>query len=197
MQPPFTAETLCAASNQRLAELGLTPVDARTNPQVTARNLRYYQTLGLLPPVGRNAGRAVYGSEHLEAVVAVKQAQAKGTSLREIPRWTPPATLPDPTRNVPPRVRANTVLGFDELWLSELRTASVVHSVVQSPLNAAFALRTGSAVGVPQAGQAVEIVIQVGWNVDLGYGTRLSGTGDAPAERVLLLIKNLINETGD
>ena len=46
-------QQLCDEANQRLADRNVQPSSGRANPVVTPRNVRYYQTLGLLPPVTR------------------------------------------------------------------------------------------------------------------------------------------------
>jgi DNA-binding transcriptional MerR regulator len=48
---------------------------------MTARNVRAYQTKGLIPPPVRRGRRSVYGVEHLRRLQAIEQARAKGASL--------------------------------------------------------------------------------------------------------------------
>jgi DNA-binding transcriptional MerR regulator len=48
---------------------------------MTARNVRAYQTKGLIPPPIRKGRRSVYGAEHLKRLQAIEHARAKGASL--------------------------------------------------------------------------------------------------------------------
>ena len=52
---------------------------------VTTKTVRYYETLGLLPPPDRTAsGYRSYGDDALERLRFVRDAQATGLSLTEI-----------------------------------------------------------------------------------------------------------------
>jgi DNA-binding transcriptional MerR regulator len=77
---------------------------------MTARNVRAYQTKGLIPPPARRGRRSVYGLEHLRRLQAIERARAKGASLTLIARhladgraldddtvigWTPSPTASD------------------------------------------------------------------------------------------------------
>jgi DNA-binding transcriptional MerR regulator len=59
--------------------------DGRVRPTLDSRTVRYYQTLGIVPPP-RRAGvrRAVYRSTHLVRAVVTKLLQAGGTRLGDI-----------------------------------------------------------------------------------------------------------------
>lgn len=48
---------------------------------MTARNVRAYQTKGLIPPPARRGRRAVYTTEHLIRLQEIEQARARGASL--------------------------------------------------------------------------------------------------------------------
>jgi DNA-binding transcriptional MerR regulator len=48
---------------------------------MTARNVRAYQTKGLIPPPSRRGRRSVYGLEHLQRLQAIERARARGASL--------------------------------------------------------------------------------------------------------------------
>lgn len=48
---------------------------------MTARNVRAYQTRGLIPPPHRRGRRVVYGPVHLARLLAVNRARARGASL--------------------------------------------------------------------------------------------------------------------
>lgn len=205
----FTLESLCAEANRRSAALDLQPVNGRTNPQVTGRNVRYYQTLGLLPPVGRADGRAVYGTEHLEAVLAIKAAQAKGTVLKDLPRWAASARA-----ELPPSVIADlsTVLG-----LTTLGSVSAIDATMHAAFpTSRFALHHRPALELElrapshdEGDEAEQVrgldthapelldgvpIVEPGWSVDLGNGIRLSGTGDAPSNAVLLHVRRALSE---
>lgn len=82
----FDIEQLVLRVNRRLVREGIEVVDGRAAAEVTVRNVRYYQTMGLLPPVLRHEGRAGYSTDHVEAVVSIKRSQAQGRSLSEMPR---------------------------------------------------------------------------------------------------------------
>jgi DNA-binding transcriptional MerR regulator len=48
---------------------------------MTARNVRAYQTKGLIPPPSRRGRRSVYGTEHLQRLQAIERARQRGASL--------------------------------------------------------------------------------------------------------------------
>ena len=48
---------------------------------MTARNVRAYQTRGLLQPPRRAGRNSLYGDEHLRRLLQVKRARARGASL--------------------------------------------------------------------------------------------------------------------
>jgi DNA-binding transcriptional MerR regulator len=48
---------------------------------MTARNVRAYQTKGLIPPPTRRGRRSVYGAEHLQRLQSIERARARGASL--------------------------------------------------------------------------------------------------------------------
>lgn len=65
------------------APLAIGEVCARTG--LSARTIRYYEELGLLPGVRRRAGgRRVYGAEELERLRFIQRLQLLGLSLAEI-----------------------------------------------------------------------------------------------------------------
>lgn len=51
---------------------------------MTVRNVRSYQTRGLIPPPTRQGRRSVYRTEHLDRLRAILQARERGASLRLI-----------------------------------------------------------------------------------------------------------------
>jgi len=57
----------------------------RENTGVSARTLRYYEELGLLPGVRRRAGgRRIYGRDELERLRFIQRLKALGLTLAEI-----------------------------------------------------------------------------------------------------------------
>ena len=63
--------------------LSISDVVERTG--LSARTLRYYEELGLLPGVRRRAGgRRVYGEDELERLAFIQRLKALGLSLGEI-----------------------------------------------------------------------------------------------------------------
>jgi DNA-binding transcriptional MerR regulator len=67
-------------------EEGLLPIsDVVSRTGLSARTLRYYEELGLLPGVRRRAGgRRVYGEDELERLAFIQRLKALGLSLGEI-----------------------------------------------------------------------------------------------------------------
>src|SRR5690349_14929704 len=59
----------------------LTLDDLSAATGMTARNVRAYQTKGLIPPPTRQGRRSVYGVEHLRRLQAIERARARGASL--------------------------------------------------------------------------------------------------------------------
>ncbi len=83
--------------------------------------LRYYEKIGLLDEVGRDAGgRRVYGERHLSALRFIRRAQGMGFTLEEIGQLLRfrrnPAAVREEVRE---RVRAK--LGRVERRISELQ----------------------------------------------------------------------------
>jgi DNA-binding transcriptional MerR regulator len=59
--------------------------EIRSRAGVSARTLRYYEEMGLLPGVRRRAGgRRVYGPDELERLRFIQRLKAVGLSLAEI-----------------------------------------------------------------------------------------------------------------
>ena len=64
---------------------GLTISDIVARTGLSARTLRYYEEMGLLPGVRRRAGgRRVYASDELERLRFIQRLKALGLSLSEI-----------------------------------------------------------------------------------------------------------------
>ncbi|HEY6794911.1 MAG TPA: MerR family transcriptional regulator [Kineosporiaceae bacterium] len=64
---------------QKKDHLTLDDLSAATG--MTARNVRAYQTKGLIPPPVRQGRRSMYGLEHLRRLQAIERARARGASL--------------------------------------------------------------------------------------------------------------------
>ena len=63
----------------------LSIAEMRSHAGVSARTLRYYEEMGLLPGVRRRAGgRRVYGADDLERLRFISRLKALGLSLAEI-----------------------------------------------------------------------------------------------------------------
>ncbi len=63
----------------------LSIADVREQASVSARTLRYYEELGLLPGVRRRAGgRRVYGRDEIERLRFIQRLKALGLTLAEI-----------------------------------------------------------------------------------------------------------------
>ena len=62
-------------------EQRLTLEDLSAATGMTARNVRAYQTKGLIPPPTRQGRRSVYSGEHLRRLQAIERARARGASL--------------------------------------------------------------------------------------------------------------------
>ncbi len=48
---------------------------------MTVRNVRSYQTRGLIPPPGRRGRQSVYGPEHLDRLLEIREARTRGATL--------------------------------------------------------------------------------------------------------------------
>jgi DNA-binding transcriptional MerR regulator len=67
------------------ADRDLSIAEVRSHAGVSARTLRYYEEMGLLPGVRRRAGgRRVYGADELERLRFISRLKALGLSLAEI-----------------------------------------------------------------------------------------------------------------
>ncbi|MBW2286757.1 MAG: MerR family transcriptional regulator [Deltaproteobacteria bacterium] len=68
-----------------LNESLLTVAEVRESTGLSARTLRYYEELGLLPGVRRRAGgRRVYGPDEIERLRFIQRLKALGLSLADI-----------------------------------------------------------------------------------------------------------------
>jgi DNA-binding transcriptional MerR regulator len=68
-----------------VADRDLSIAEVRSHAGVSARTLRYYEEMGLLPGVRRRSGgRRVYGADELERLRFISRLKALGLSLAEI-----------------------------------------------------------------------------------------------------------------
>ena len=66
-------------------ELNLSISDVQARTGLSARTIRYYEEVGLLPGVRRRAARRrVYGGDELERLAFIQRLKAMGLSLQEI-----------------------------------------------------------------------------------------------------------------
>lgn len=63
---------------------GIEIENGRTSSLVTPRNIRYYCTIGIMPPPKRLDSKSTYDDSHVEAVLSIKRSQMAGLSLKEI-----------------------------------------------------------------------------------------------------------------
>ena len=81
MVQPSREEVLLEPSAATLLEIG----DVCRDTGLSARTIRYYEEVGLLPGVRRRAGgRRVYGADELERLGFIQRLKTLGLSLAEI-----------------------------------------------------------------------------------------------------------------
>ena len=127
----MSIEQAVERANALLAAATRPQADGRVRHMLDARTVRYYQSLGIVPPPRRAGGRrAVYRSTHLVRAVMTKLLQAGGARLGDVATYmsgrsdqdlwqqvgdllqsgaggttapkTEPAPLPPTTRGAPP-----------------------------------------------------------------------------------------------
>jgi DNA-binding transcriptional MerR regulator len=82
---PMTLDQAVERANALLSAATSTQPDGRVRPTLDTRTMRYYQTLGIVPPPRRAGGRrAVYRSTHLVRAVTTKLLQVGGIRLHDI-----------------------------------------------------------------------------------------------------------------
>lgn len=52
--------------------------------QISAKAIRHYEDLGLLPPVNRRGSYRTYDASHIQAIMLIRQAQILGFTLAEL-----------------------------------------------------------------------------------------------------------------
>ena len=81
----MSLEQAVERANDLLSAATSAQPDGRVRSTLDARTVRYYQTLGIVPPPRRAGGRrAVYRSTHLVRAVMTKLLQSGGTRLGDI-----------------------------------------------------------------------------------------------------------------
>lgn len=85
LQAPGSAKDSASQKSGGAGETVWTIGEIQALAGVSARTLRYYEELGLLPGVRRRAGgRRVYGPDELERLRFIQRLKALGLSLAEI-----------------------------------------------------------------------------------------------------------------
>lgn len=77
-------QALCEEVNRLITSEGIEIENGRTSSLVTPRNIRYYCTIGIMPPPKRLDSKSTYDESHIEAVMTIKRSQMAGLSLKEI-----------------------------------------------------------------------------------------------------------------
>ena len=163
-------EQLCDEVNRVLQARHITVADARTSSVVSPRNVRYYRTIGLLTPPSRSEGRAEYEQDHVDQIVAIKQAQQDGISLEQLIEQQETKSPLDTTRFT---LNAN----FMTTYAREIP-------------NSDFALRSESRdVGIIEASAKQDEFI--GWSVHF-ESVVLSGYGTAPTREQIDAIRRIL-----
>jgi DNA-binding transcriptional MerR regulator len=158
-------QALCDAVNQLIVAEGIEIENGRTSSLVTPRNIRYYCTIGIMPPPKRLDSKSTYDESHVEAVMTIKRSQMAGLSLKEIKAQQQPENLSLAFTDV---LKANT---FASLSLNSV----TAHRSTQFKLPT-FATRDS----------------QFGWTVTIG-NHQLSGFGIRPNEDQLSAIKQILD----
>jgi len=180
-------EELCVEVNKRIKSERIKVADGRTSLRVTARHVRYYRSIGLMTPPGRDAGRAVYGPRHVEEVLVIKRSQQKGMTLVELQsarglastlaragrindrwNWTAERSL---THGLSTQRSIDTSLSFAVV-------APKLRSMDPSPVQ-------------PEAPSEPERPSEVGWSIRVGEFT-VSGPGSPPDQRHIKAIIGIL-----
>ena len=176
-------DSLCEEVNAILSKQGIDVTDGRTAPTVNPRNVRYYRTIGLIDPPSREGGRAVYTTDHVAEIVAIKRAQADGTSLDDLRRARELKDLFDGLSR-----RESETSSFDNAqaaWLSSFQLAA--------PRLATHAeLHLRGATGAPTPPEPPD----AGWVYRVGPYF-LSGFGPSPTDDQVAAIRFLLSHTNE
>jgi DNA-binding transcriptional MerR regulator len=91
-------QALCEEVNRLITSEGIEIENGRTSSLVTPRNIRYYCTIGIMPPPKRLDSKSTYDNSHVEAVMTIKRSQMAGLSLKEIKEQQHADVIPDFSR---------------------------------------------------------------------------------------------------
>jgi DNA-binding transcriptional MerR regulator len=80
----WTMDQLVKTANHRIAELGIKPSHHKARSKLTPRTVRYYLKIGGIPEADRVSGQIRFSEKHLQAIIRVKNLQAKGHFLKDI-----------------------------------------------------------------------------------------------------------------
>ncbi len=83
MTGSVSIDELARQVNEWCEQHGVSPANRQAGEQMTARNIRYYRTLGLLDPPLSGGGQG-FDEKHRMQLVAIKLLQAQGLPLRRI-----------------------------------------------------------------------------------------------------------------
>lgn len=163
-------DELCDEVNKILKDQKIMVADARTSSIVTPRNVRYYQTIGLLHLPVRRDGRAEYDNEHLDRLVEIKKAQHDGISLDQMHPKREPLDI--------------------EPILKSLRS-----EIVTSPLDFSIVRNVviDRAVSVKKDFVSVNSEPVVGWSIHFG-DIALSGRGARPTQEQVDAIREILHD---
>ena len=156
-------DEFCAKVNRELRKRRISVKDGRTSIEVNPRNIRYYQSLGLVRNPVRENGRASYDDAHVEEVVAIKTAQGLGLKLEQLPKPGQGRTTPFPP--------------ILESRLGEHRLMS--RNEVGAPLFSAMLARPMMLARSEE--ERGEGLADVGWSVQI-EGITISGQGTPPTQ---------------
>ena len=81
---PVDANQLVSAAAQQLKAANVRSATGRSSAVPSVRDIRYYQSLGLLDHAIRIGGRATYTSAHVERLYQIKKLQSEGHTLAQI-----------------------------------------------------------------------------------------------------------------
>ena len=164
---------LCDEVNRILKDQKISVVDARTSSELSPRNVRYYQTIGLLHPPTRKDGRADYNASHVEKLVSIKRAQHDGVPLDQMqPKHEP--------LNIEPILKS---------LRSEFVAPSVNFSMVMGTQNDNSPLR--SVFSIPKS-----LEPEMGWAIHFGT-VSLSGRGNPLSKEQVDAIREILQDGGD
>lgn len=190
-------DELCAAVNSRLEEEGIEVTDGRTSHVVTPRHVRYYRTIALLPAPRREGRRAAYDDRHLAMIVAIKTAQANGTSLEDLRR-----AMGDAGPEAQPEKVEFRPSDYEEVALASERAMTTSFAAMHRvESHYARASMEGPMAALRNAWQSLATTEnddartppQVGWSVRVGRAV-LSGFGTPPSTDQIERLRDVLDQ---